>query len=97
MADRIRMSPDTMRFRANQYRQEAEAVNSTIQTMDNLLTMLQTEWEGASSVAYAQKCQELRPGFVKAGELIDEIAAALDDTASAVEETDTGIAQKFSV
>jgi WXG100 family type VII secretion target len=60
--------------------------------MDSLLNTLQGEWEGAASRAYATRFGELRPGFVKARELIDEIARALDNTAASIEDTDAQIA-----
>jgi len=47
------------------------------------------------SESYAARYQE--PGFMKAEELIREIAAALDSTAKIVEETDTNVANQFSV
>ena len=93
----IRMTPDTMRGRAGEYRTEAENVQSVIDKMDRLLETLLTEWEGAASEAYANKFAELRPSFVKGKELIDDIAAALDKTAEAVESTDTQIANQFSM
>jgi WXG100 family type VII secretion target len=92
MAGQIRITPDQMRSRANEYRREAENVQSVIGRMDALLSQLQGEWEGASSRAYASRFQELRPGFVQAKELVDEIARALDNTASTLEETDAQIA-----
>lgn len=95
MADQIRMTPDTMRTRAGEYRSEADTVNQVISKMDSLLQQLQSEWEGAASESYAERYQELRPGFVKAEELIREIAAALDSTANIVEETDQNIASQF--
>lgn len=95
MADQIRMTPDTMRARAGEYRTEADTVNQVISKMDSLLQQLQSEWEGAASESYAGRYQELRPGFVKAEELIREIAAALDSTANIVEETDQNIASQF--
>ncbi len=95
MANQIRITPDQMRSRANQYRNEAEKVDEVISNMDTLLTNLQSEWEGASSEAYAARYQELKPGFVKARELISEIAATLDSTARIVEETDASIANQF--
>jgi WXG100 family type VII secretion target len=95
MANQIRMTPDTMRQRANEYRTEAANVNDVINRMDKLLTQLKDEWEGAASQAYAQKFSELRPGFVKAKELIEDIAAALDKTAQIVEQTDIDIANQF--
>ena len=90
----IRMTPDTMRGGAGEYRAEAENV---IDKMDRLLETLLTEWEGSASEAYANKFAELRPSFVKGKELIDDIAMALDKTAEAVESTDTQIANQFSM
>lgn len=91
----IRISPDQMRERAGQYRTEADTVNGVISKMDSLLQQLQSEWEGASSESYAARYQELKPGFVKAEELIREIAAALDSTAKIIEETDKEIAGTY--
>lgn len=95
MANQIRITPDQMRTRANQYRTEADNVNGVIKKMDTLLQQLQGEWEGAASESYAARYGELKPGFVKAEELIREIATALDQTAKIVEETDSSIASQF--
>ena len=103
MANQIRITPDQMRERANQYRNEADTVNGVITKMDSLLQTLQSEWEGAASESYAARYQELKPGFQKAEELIREIAEelireiaqALDSTAKIVEETDASIASQF--
>lgn len=92
MAGQIRITPDQMRGRANEYRMEAENVQAVIGKMDRLLAMLQSEWEGQASRAYATRFGELRPGFVRARELIDEIARALDTTASSLEGVDAQIA-----
>lgn len=95
MANQIRITPDQMRQRASQYVNEAEKVNEVIKNMDNLLTQLQGEWEGAASESYAARYQELKPGFTKAEQLIREIADALKSTARIVEETDNSIAGQF--
>ena len=95
MAGQIRITPDQMRQKANMYRQEADTVNGVISKMDSLLGQLQAEWEGAASESYAARYQELKPGFMKAEELIREIATALDSTAKIVEETDSNIANQF--
>ncbi len=95
MANQIRITPDQMRERAVQYRSEADKVNGVIAQMDSLLQQLQSEWEGSASESYAARYQELKPGFMKAEELIREIAAALDSTAKIVEETDASIASQF--
>lgn len=92
----IRMTPDTMRTRAGEYRTEAENLQGVIEKMDSLLNTLLTEWEGSASEAYANKFSELRPSFVAAKQLIDDIAQALDKTAEAVESTDNQIAGQFA-
>ncbi len=97
MAGQIRMTPDTMRERAGQYRAEADTVGGVISKMDSLLEQLQSEWEGNASEAYAAKFAELKPSFEKAEELINDIAASLDATAQAVEETDNNIASQFNM
>ena len=95
MANQIRVTPDQMRQRAGEYRNQAEAVHSVISKMDSLLQQLQGEWEGQASESYAARYQELKPGFVKAEELIKEIAQALDSVAKSVEEQDRSIASQF--
>ena len=95
MAGRIRMTPETMRQRAGEYTTQANNLQSIITKMDALLRQLQSEWEGNASEAYAAKFAELRPGFVKAKELIDEISTALKNTAEIVSQTDQNIANQF--
>lgn len=95
MASQIRITPEQMRGRASEYRVEAGNVEGVIAKMDTLLSTLQAEWEGAASESYAARYQELRPGFIKVQDLINEIATALDATANTLEETDTNIANQF--
>lgn len=95
MAGQIRITPEQMRGRANEYRAEAENVQQVISKMDQLLSTLQSEWEGAASEAYAAHYNELKPGFKQAVDLINDIAQALDTVASNEEELDTSMASQF--
>ena len=95
MTGQIRISPDLMNDRANEYRAEAANIEGVIAKMDNLLTLLQSEWEGESSKAYAERFAQLRPNFVNAQELIEKIAKSLDDTASIMRETDDRIKNAY--
>lgn len=95
MAGQIRMTPETMRERAGAYDKQGEAVQGVIDQMDSLLEMLLTEWEGSAAEAYNDKYEVLRPGFVKAKELIDDIARSLRASADAIEETDSNIAAAY--
>lgn len=92
MAGQIRITPEQMRSRAAEYDAEATKVGETIAKMDQLLSALQSEWEGAAARAYADRFTQLRPSFVQAQQLIEEIATALRSTATTLEETDQAIA-----
>ena len=95
MASQIRMTPELMRTRAKSYETEAGKLDDIIETMVSLLGMLQSEWEGDASAAYAEKFAELKPGFIQASQLIRDIAKSLNTTASIVEQTDANIAAQF--
>lgn len=95
MAGQIRITPDQMRERATEYRTQASNVEEVISRMDTLLGNLQSEWEGESSAAFADRFTELRPGFVAAQALIEEIATALDATANDIEGLDSQIASQW--
>ena len=95
MASQIRMTPEQMRGRANEYRTQANNVQDVISKMDILLQNLLGEWEGSSAEAYSARYNELKPGFVKAQDLINEIAASLDSAANQTEELDQGLASQW--
>ena len=82
MAGQIRITPDVMRQRAGQYRNEAANVNAVIASMDNLLGMLQSEWEGEASRSYAQRYAELTSGngsLAQLDSLTANLRAMMDD------------------
>ncbi len=95
MASQIRMTPEQMRGRASEYRTQANNVQEVITKMDSLLQALMSEWEGTSAEAYSARYAELKPGFVKAQDLINEIAASLDSAANQTEELDQGLASQW--
>lgn len=91
----IRMTPQTMRQRANQYRQEGEKMQQVIDKMTSLLNQLKQEWEGDAAKGYEQKFNELKPGFKEARELIQKISDSLNKSAQIVEETDEKLGRQF--
>ena len=92
----IRIDPDTMDQRAGQYRSQAEQVGQVISQMDGLLNQLQAEWEGEASRSYYDRfMSDFRPSFVRAQDLINEIAQALNQTAQAMRDQDAAIAAGF--
>ena len=84
----IGLTPDQMRGRAGEFTNAASTLNDVITKMDGLLNNLQEEWQGESSKSFKTKFDELRPGFVKAKDLIDEISNSLKKTADDFEEFD---------
>ena len=92
----IRIDPDTMDQRASQYRTEAQNVADVISNMDRLLANLQSEWEGEASKSYANRYQtDFKPNMQNVQQLIEEIASALNKTASQMREQDAAIASGF--
>ena len=95
MADQVLITFEQMEQRAKEYANEADKVNATIKAMDDLIPRLLDEWKGDSSVAFANRYRELRPGFVDAQELITEISSALRKVAQRLREVDSDIAGGF--
>lgn len=91
MAEQIRITPDQMDERAVEYRAERDKVGDVIVRMDHLLDALMAEFEGKTSDEFYQVyTTELRPGFVKAQDMIEEIAKFLNDTATRFRIADGG-------
>lgn len=95
MAQQIRMTPETMRARSKEANQQAETVQAVINYMDRLLRTLQGEWEGDAVKGYEDRYNKIKPSFVNAKELLDEISHNLSETARIVEETDRNIASQY--
>lgn len=95
MAGDIRIDPETMRQRSSEFRNQAENVGQVISSMDSLLNQLQQEWEGQASRGFAEKFQQLRPNFVNAQNLINEISQTLDKTAQQMEDVDRLLANGY--
>lgn len=91
----IKISPEEVRALASQYRNQATNVEEINRTMDSLLAQLHSVWEGSACEAYNAKFEELKPGFEKVVNLIEEIATGLDVSAQNFEETDRGVAGQW--
>jgi len=91
----IRMTPDTMRIRSNEVRQQGDAFEGVIKKMQSVINELQTEWEGAASQAFYDQFQRLYPHMNEMRQLIEEVSQQLYQTANAVEQLDSEIASKF--
>ena len=97
MAGQIRITPDQMRGRAGEVRVQGQNFQEVIDKMQNLINVLQTEWEGQASTQFAQQFESLKPSFNEMRQLVDDIGSQLDATANAVEQLDQDIASKFQI
>ena len=85
----LRVTPEQLRARAAEYRNQAEEVNGVIAKLDSLVSTLESEWEGVSASKYSSQYSDLRPSFVSMRELITELASELDRQAVKFIEADT--------
>ena len=95
MAGQIRMTPEQMRSRSGEVKAQGQAFEDVIGKMHNIITELQTEWEGQASQAFADQFYRLKPAFQEMRELVDSIGMQLEQTANAVEQMDAEIAGMF--
>lgn len=95
MASQIRITPEAMHGRANEFRSAEDDFRQVVTKMKNLIVTLQGEWEGQASDRFASQFESLQPSFDKMSELINNIAKQCDDVADATQALDEEIASKF--
>jgi len=95
MSSQIRMTPEQMRQRAGEVRNQGETFQDVINRMQNIINELETEWEGQASRAFSEQFNRLKPAFNDMRQLFGDIGTQLDATANAVEQLDQDIASRF--
>ncbi len=91
----IRITPQMMRIRANEYKSEAQKMEAIVTKCTKLLSRLNEEWEGKSALAFQQQFEILKPNLNKMTQLIDTVATQLQQTANAIESLDMEIANRL--
>ena len=84
----LRVTPEQLRERATEYRNQSQAMEEITQKLDNLISKLESEWEGVSAERYHEQYADLLPSFVSMTELIADLASQLDKKASDYEAAD---------
>ncbi|PLT31469.1 WXG100 family type VII secretion target [Peribacillus deserti] len=95
MSGNIRLTPEELRGVARQYQTESSNVQELVSRLDNMSSHLQDIWEGASSQAFAEQYQQLRPSFEKMVTLLAEVSQQLNSSATVLEDTDQQIASQI--
>lgn len=78
----LKVNPDLLDARAQEYRAQGSEVEGVIAKLDSLISTLESEWEGNSAARYISQYSDLRPSFVSMQELITELATALNNEAN---------------
>lgn len=78
----LRVTPEQLHGRASEYRTQGAEVESVIAKLDNLIGVLESEWEGNSAARYISQYSDLRPSFVSMQQLIADLATSLDNEAN---------------
>lgn len=93
----IQVTPDELRDKADDFRSNCEEQLDIIADSENLLQELVDDgFEGATSQAFVDKFEELKPDLEAAARLLEDIAEALDQTAQNFEDLDSDMASSLS-
>ena len=95
MAGQIRVTPAELYEMSQQYSSESAAVNDQIGRLNGMIDFLRGAWEGASSEAFAAQYEELKPSFIKMGELLQDVSTQLHNAGKVLEDTDNQIASQI--
>lgn len=88
MSSLLRVNPDELEQRAGEYRTQGENVENVISALDNLISALESEWEGNSASRYISQYNDLRPSFVSMRDLVMDLSDELKKEAQKFRDAD---------
>lgn len=92
MSGIIRVTPAELDAMASRYNHESGEVALQIGRLDVMIGELHTMWEGASSAAFAEQYERLKPSFNDMRELLSEVGLQLGRAGQALQDADQQIA-----
>ena len=95
MSGIIRVTPAELESMATRYNHESGEVASQIGRLDGMISELQSMWEGASSAAFAEQYERLKPHLNEMRELLSEVGVQLNRTGNALRDADQQIASQI--
>ncbi|MDM5299338.1 WXG100 family type VII secretion target [Bacillus pumilus] len=95
MSGIIRVTPEELRATAKQYGVESQEVLNQVDRLNRMISDLKGMWEGASSEAFADQYEQLKPSFIKMSDLLTDVSNQLEQTANTLESTDQDIASQI--
>ena len=85
----LRVTPEQLRDRAKEYRNQSDEVGHIIEKLDGLINALESEFEGNTASRFSSQYSDLRPNIVSMQQLIKDLAAFLDQKANDFENADS--------
>ncbi|KUP09448.1 hypothetical protein Q75_00560 [Bacillus coahuilensis p1.1.43] len=95
MSGIIRVTPAELVNMSHRYKNESSQVEEQVVRLDNMISDLESMWEGESSRAFSEQYQTLRPSFVQMQRLLDDISIQLANTSKSLEDADAQIANQI--
>ncbi|CAM3250973.1 WXG100 family type VII secretion target [Filibacter tadaridae] len=92
MSGIIRVTPAELEAMSTRYNHESGEVASQIGRLDGMIGELQSMWEGASSAAFAEQYERLKPHFHDMQQLLSEVGLQLNRAGQAMQDADQQIA-----
>lgn len=93
---RISVTPDELRSQALTYTNQADNLESALQSLEQINSQIESEWDGDAFRAFQGEFESLhRPNLQKTTEALRDIKARIDQAAGNFEEQDASNSSMF--
>lgn len=97
MAGQIRVTPETLQERANEYGTASNDITTIMNNLQRLQDTLRSEWEGDAFQGFDAQFNELKPKVQNFAELMQQINEQLVKTAQAMQQNDQDLKRNFGL
>lgn len=88
MSGQIRINYEEMRAVSNDFRQQSDAVQQIINTLNGRANQLMAGWEGVAEQTFMQELEQCRQRLIRMPEMLAQISQALQMTANRIQEAE---------
>ncbi|AZB40859.1 MULTISPECIES: WXG100 family type VII secretion target [Bacillaceae] len=95
MAGLIKVTPEELVVKSNDFKAESENVHQQITRLNGKMDELRDLWKGSASEAFSEQWETLRPSVEKMETMLAEVSQQLNKTADALRNADQDIANQI--
>lgn len=95
MAGNIRVTPEELFTKAQEYNEASGRVQDLVSTLDGYRNQLEAMWDGQAREAFIAQYDELKPSFQRMGTLLEEVSQQIRSTGQTLQDTDQQIASNI--